>query len=238
MTTEYDNIDNIGTTHEFFRDNAEKRMKEYYHKQEVSTVKKLLKKLEIYKCESMIDLGCSVGTWYNDFRKMKFQKIIGIDISEERARTAKNKGYDEIHVCNAYDLPFDDNTQFCVISNDVLIHVLQDEDIIKILNEVYRVLKNNGIFIFNFANEKGLTKKDKKMEYCKFRTKEGFEEMIKMSNFKCEYIIPSYFAIPRIVAHPKIVVLATKIIYPFLDKILQILNRSEYAKVIYFSLKK
>jgi len=238
MPTEYDNIDLIGTTHEYFKDSVEQKMKNYYHKQEVSSVEILLSKLNFKNYDTMIDLGCSIGTWYNDFKKMKFQKILGVDISEKRAKIAKKRGYDQIHICNAYDLPFDDKSQSCVISNDVLIHVMQDDDILKILKEVYRILLNDGVFIFNFGNSKGLTTKNNKMDFCKFRRIETFQNMINQTNFKIELIIPSYFAIPRVGAHPKFVMFSTKIIFPSIDRIFKALNFSSFAKVIYFALRK
>ncbi len=238
MPSEYDNIDLIGTTHEYFKDIADQKMKKYYHKQEVRSVKELLEKLKLKNYDSMIDLGCSIGTWYNDFKKMKFQKIIGIDISEERGKIAKERGYNQIHICNAHDLPFDDKSQTCVISSDVLIHVMEDEDVVKILKEVYRVLQDKGIFIFNFANSEGLTKKDIKMKYCKFRNNETFQKMIEQTDFKIKHVIPSYYAIPQIGAHPKIVTLSAKIIFPIIDEVFKILNITKFAKVIYFALQK
>jgi len=92
MPTEYDNIDVIGTTHESSKNSTEEKMNSYYHKQEVSTVKELLQKLYSGNFESIIDLGCSVGTWYKDFKNFSFKDVIGIDISEQRAEIAKKKG--------------------------------------------------------------------------------------------------------------------------------------------------
>lgn len=70
MPTEYDNIDLIGTTHEYFKDIVDQKMKRYYHKQEVGSVEKLLSKLNFKNHDTLIDLGCSIGTWYDDFKKM------------------------------------------------------------------------------------------------------------------------------------------------------------------------
>lgn len=129
-------------------------------------------------------------------------------------------------------------SQSCIISNDVLIHVIQDEDIVKILKEVYRVLDNDGVFIFNFANSKGLTKKDNKMDYCKFRDTEFFKKIINQTNFKIEFITSSYFAIPRIGAYPRFATFSTKIIFPILDQIFKLFNNTTFAKVIYFAVRK
>src|SRR5690348_9948385 len=118
MPNEYDYIDIIGTTHETSKNSTEKRMNAYYHKQEVKTVQKLLQKMNLTNYESVIDLGCSIGTWYQSYKKFGFKKIVGIDISQERAMEAKKRGYDEIHVCNASKLPFENDSIEVVISND------------------------------------------------------------------------------------------------------------------------
>ena len=239
MPTEYDNIDTIGTTHEISFIKTDKVMNSYYHNREVSSVLELLTKSKLKDLHNVIDLGCSIGTWYHDFKIFGFQKIIGIDISKERALKAKERGYDEIHVCNAYDLPFEDESQNCVISSDVFIHVLQDDDKLKILKEVYRVLKKDGIFIFNFANAKGFGYDDTQtIDYCRYCTLENIQNLIDQTKFKTESILPSYYTIPRIAAHPYFVSISSKIIFPNIDKILIKFNNSSAAKVIYFALRK
>ncbi len=239
MPTEYDNIDVIGTTHEISSFDVDKIMNSYYHNREVSVVSELLSKLRLNNFNNLVDLGCSIGTWYNDFKIFGFEKITGIDISKERGLKAKKRGYDEIHICNAYELPFDDESQNCVISNDVFIHVLQDDDKLKILKEVYRVLKKNGIFIFNFANSKGFGyNTNQTVDYCRFCTLDSMKNLINQSEFKVESILPSYYTIPRIGAHPSFVTLSSKVIFPTIDKILKKSNNLTNAKVIYFGLRK
>jgi len=239
VPTEYDNIDVIGTTHEASSSKIEEIMNSYYHNQEVSTVLGLLTKLKLKNFHNMVDLGCSIGTWYPNFKSFGFKKIIGIDISKERGLKAKKRGYDEIHICNAYDLPFDDESQNCIISNDVFIHVLQDDDKLKILNEVYRVLKKDGIFIFNFANSKGFGYDvDQTINYCRFCTLNTIQNLIKKTKFNTEFTLPSYYTLPRIGAHPYFASLFSKTIFPNIDKILKKLKIFSSAKVIYFGLRK
>jgi len=235
MPTEYDNIDIIGTTHEISKDNTEKRLNAYYHKQEVKTLKNILKKMNVNDFESVIDLGCSIGTWYKDFKNYGFKKIIGIDISKERAEIAKKRGYNEVHVCNAYELPFNANSKSCVISNDVLIHVLQDDDKLRIFKEVKRILKKDGIFIFNIANANGFGyDEDTTVNYCRYNTKETITKLIQDAGFKNEFILPSYYTIPLIGAHPYLALLFTSILFPFVDAFFKKMNKINSAQVIYF----
>ena len=239
MPTEYDNIDVIGTTHEISKDNTEGKMNDYYHRQELSTVKELLKRIKFFQYDQLIDLGCSIGTWFNDYKNMGFKRIIGIDISEERLQIAKKRGYDEVHCCNAYELPFEGETQNCIISNDVFVHVLQDSDKLKIFKEIFRVLKQNGIFIFNFGNSSGNGfTKDTTKKYCRYNTNETISDLINSSNLKIEFLRPSYYTYPRIGAHPYFVTLSTSIFFPLIDKILKSRNNLSLSKVNYFAVRK
>jgi len=239
MGTEYDNIDIIGVTHEIHDNETDRIMNGYYHRQEVSTVKSLLLKIKNLSYDKVLDLGCSIGTWYDDYKKFGFQKIIGIDISKERAMKARERGYDEIHVCNAYELPFDDRSMNCIISNDVLVHVLQDSDKLKIFKEVKRVLADDGIFIFNIANAGGFGfSNDTTVEYCRMNKWQTVSELVKQSGLYLESIVPSYYTIPRIGANPKFVKASAKYIFPYVDAILKKMNNLESAKVVYFTVKK
>jgi len=239
MPTEYDNIDVIGRTHESSKNSTEEKMNSYYHKQEVNTVTELLQKLHFRNFESVVDLGCSVGTWYADFKNFGFKKIIGIDISEQRAEIAEKRGYSEIHVCNAYELPFDNGSQSCVISNDVLIHVLQDNDKLRIFKEVKRILKKEGTFIFNFSNALGSGfRTDTTIKYCRWNTPNTISNLVNDSGLNIEHVVPSYYTIPRIGAHPYIVSFSTKFTFLLTDLFLKITNNLSLSKVIYFGVRK
>jgi len=142
MPTEYDNVDVIGTTHESSRNNTEIKMNNYYHMQELATVNDLLKRIKFSQYDQLIDLGCSIGTWYNDYKNMGFKRIIGIDISKERLQIAKKR---KINV-----LKIDIRVGFQ--ANATL--MLHTE---KFLNEVYGFKKigNNKIVAGGYLGKKG-----------------------------------------------------------------------------------
>jgi len=239
MSTEYDYIDFIGTTHETYSNETERKLKNYYHKQEVGTVSNLLKKMKFNNYESVLDLGSSIGTWYSNYRKFGFKKIIGIDISKERAKIAKKRGYDEIHVCNAKNLPFENGSINCIISNDVLVHVLQDADKLAILKEVKRVLKENGIFIFCIPNALGFGYKiDTTLEYCRYSRLETITNMLNETGLTIEYIEPSYYRIPRIGVYPILVPITSSFVFLIIDYLLKKLNNLTASKVVYFGVRK
>ena len=76
MATEYDYIDIIGRTHETYRHKTDQIMNKYYHKQETSSVRKLLNELLPNSRNIVIDLGTSVGVWLNDYKRFGFKKVV------------------------------------------------------------------------------------------------------------------------------------------------------------------
>lgn len=238
METEYNNVNNIGRTYQFYNTPTEKLLHQYYHKQEVKIVSDLLKKMKP-NYETVIDLGSAHGFWYTNYKKMGFKKIVGIDISEERVIQAKQCGYDEVYTCNAYDLPFENKSQDCIVSNNVFVHVLQDFDKEKIFHEVKRVLRKNGIFIVGIANAMGYGfKTDTTVGVSGWSTKETIMRFIDKSDLKLEIISPSFYTIPRIGAHPYFAAISTKIIFPLIDALLKGMKNVSPAKVVYYGIRK
>jgi len=239
MATEYNYIDIIGGTPPKEMVGITKKMWTYTHIQDVKTLQKILKEMNFQDYEELIDLGCSIGRWYQDYKKLGFKKIIGIDISKERANEAKKRGYDEVHVCNGANLPFEDESKRIVISNGVIVHVLQDSDKLKIFNEVKRVLKKNGTFIFNFppASGWGFTT-DTTRKFSRMNTPKTIFNLVKESKLVIKKTKPSYYAYPRIGHRTKFIPISTKIIFPFFDYFFKKINYQSKLKVMYLGVRK
>ncbi len=239
MNSEYNNIDVIGSTFETASNPYTKKIRTFYHKQQVKTVNDLIKKMVLKDFGRIIDLGCSDGGWYDDYKNMSFKKIIGVDISEERLLKAKQRGYNETHVCNAYNLPFENQSEICVIANGVLVHVLQDIDKLKIFKEVKRILKKKGIFIFSISNASGVGfKTDTTKEYSRWNKPETISKLVLESGLAIEYILPSYYLVPKIGRRKNLVNFSTNLVYPLTELILKKFNNLTYSKVVYFGVRK
>ena len=234
--TEYDHIKEIGGSFLDWNSETEKILTEYYHKSEIKTVRGLFKG---HKLNVIVDLGCGKGAWAYFYKKIGFKKLIGIDISDERLKVAEINGFDETYCCNGYNLPFEDNSIECIISNNVLVHVLQDDDKIRIFNEINRVLKKDGLFIFNFPSAKayGLLE-DTTKEHCRIMNLSSIIKLIEKGNLKIEKISPCYFLIPRIGANPRFVNVSSKLIYPITDAFAKMFSNVNNSKVIYLKVKK
>lgn len=100
--------------------------------------------------DSIVDLGCSIGIsteyLYNTFPNSS--RIIGLDLSPYFLSIATfrnivlNKKVGYIHA-NAETLPFEDNS-IDLISCQFFFHEIPLEPSLRILQEIYRVLKPNG----------------------------------------------------------------------------------------------
>ena len=89
-----------------------------------------------------LDVCCGSGVVGASFRG-RVSKIIGLDITPEMVALAKER-LDEVIHGTVYDIPFPDN-HFEVVSNREVMHLMPDP--MKMMNEVFRVLKPGGQFI-------------------------------------------------------------------------------------------
>ncbi|MGO0906033.1 class I SAM-dependent methyltransferase [Clostridioides difficile] len=103
---------------------------------------------EIIKGKKVLDVAC--GSGYGTFYISKFsQNVIGIDIDEKAIvfskenYTSKNLEYKRM---SAYKMEFEDDFFDVVVSFETIEHISQEEQV-KFLKEIKRVLKKDGILI-------------------------------------------------------------------------------------------
>lgn len=102
--------------------------------------------LNNYKFEKILDVGCSNGRAVKDMQK-KGKTAYGIDISPIAIRYATEKY--AVRNCiegSACDIPFKDKFFDAVFTCDVLEH-LEENDAIKAISEIVRIVKNGHIFL-------------------------------------------------------------------------------------------
>ena len=96
----------------------------------------------------ILDIGCGWGEFAEAFGK----KIdMGIDIApRDLYVAAKDKMYKNLTLADARDLPFSDNSYSSIISISTFEHI---KDTKKLLEEMYRVLKPEGILAITMETE-------------------------------------------------------------------------------------
>lgn len=99
----------------------------------------------------ILDVGCGGGFLSNALAESGFE-VLGLDASAESLKVAKAHDHTksiEYILGDAYSLPFADKSLDVVTAMDFLEHV---EDPEKVVKEISRVLKPNGLFIFHTFN--------------------------------------------------------------------------------------
>jgi ubiquinone/menaquinone biosynthesis C-methylase UbiE len=166
----------------------------------------------------VLDAGCGHGNLIIDEYREKIDRAVGVDISREA--TSKNVCLDKVVIANLEKLPFKDRSFDVVLGLWVLEHL---SDPRAVFNQIYRVLKKDGAFIFVTPNKNsypilakrllaalpGLTQKIfKKLygreeedifgTYYRANTRKEIEKLIKASGFKKIKLFyngdPSYLA--------------------------------------------
>jgi ubiquinone/menaquinone biosynthesis C-methylase UbiE len=107
----------------------------------------------IKKNLSVLDLGCGAGRTTVRIHELS-DKVIGTDISEEMITLAKERHRDiDFRVMDASRLEFPDNTfDIVVFSYNGLCCLYPADKRLRTIQEIRRVLKKEGVFIFSSAN--------------------------------------------------------------------------------------
>ena len=97
----------------------------------------------------ILDVGCGYGRTLNELHKWSFKNLFGVDFSQGMINRGK-KVYPHLDMKKSKGkLPFDDEAFDAVLLLAVLTCVVEDEDQKKLIDEILRVLKANGIFYIN-----------------------------------------------------------------------------------------
>jgi len=108
---------------------------------------------DFYYSKSILDIGCGAGRTSFYFRNFT-SDYIGVDYSENMIKASK-KCYPELSFqhCDARDLScFADNHFDFIIFSYNGIDYITNEDRLKALKEIHRVLKPKGMFVFSTHN--------------------------------------------------------------------------------------
>ena len=136
----------------------------------------------VKKEDTILDVGCGYGRTLNELNQFGFNHLIGIDFSEgmiERGKELYPNIEFRLMKDSKIDLP--DNSVDSVILLAVLTCIIDDKEQENLIQEIHRVLKNDGvIYINDFLlnnDERNLNRykefKDKYNKYGIFELPEG-----------------------------------------------------------------
>ncbi|MBN3878886.1 MULTISPECIES: class I SAM-dependent methyltransferase [unclassified Nostoc] len=104
-----------------------------------------LQGLTIYSDTQVLDLCCGSGQT-TEFLVKTSQNVTGLDASPKSLQRARLNVPEASYIeAFAEEMPFADNL-FDVVHTSVALHEMQPQQLRKIINEVYRVLKPGGVF--------------------------------------------------------------------------------------------
>nr|WP_330400342.1 methyltransferase domain-containing protein [Tepidibacter mesophilus] len=122
----------------------------------VEYIEKIIKKEDV-QVKNILELACGTGNLTIPFAKKNYD-ILGIDISEEMLSVAREKCIDkgiEVVFLNQdmTELDFEIYNLDCVLcACDGFNYILENEDIQSIFDNVYGLLKQKGVFIFDISS--------------------------------------------------------------------------------------
>lgn len=101
----------------------------------------------------ILDIGCSYGSWAENYRALGFQKLCGIEPNPEVVPKAREV-FDEVHLGYARDLKGIYPANKTIGANGVLVHILEDDETVKFLSDCADCLTPDGFFLYAVINAK------------------------------------------------------------------------------------
>ncbi len=148
-------MSNVHKTESYFNEEYAESVDMYSSSFRVSEIERFRVTLDLIKrhCNpkgSGLDIGCGPGNFTIQIKNF-IQHLIGTDISsvviEKAVETYKNDGL-RFEVCGLPATNFD-NEEFDFVSAIEIIYYLNDDDRQKAIEDIARILKPNGIFVFS-----------------------------------------------------------------------------------------
>jgi 2-polyprenyl-3-methyl-5-hydroxy-6-metoxy-1,4-benzoquinol methylase len=143
--------------------------------------------------KKILDAGCGNG-YGTHYLSLHAESIVGVDIDQETIDKAKKNFFSknvEFKKTNVNNLPFENDSFDLVISFEVIEHL---SDYQTYFNEIKRVLKPGGVFIFSTPNKLFTDNND--LKFNPYHLKEYYhEEILRITekNFKdCEIFGQKY----------------------------------------------
>lgn len=111
------------------------------------------------KIDNMIDISCGTGKHLENIN-LKKVRLFGSDVSQEMLYEAKkNLSAKPVSFISqdVFNVAIKENCfEAAIMLYDSVNYLFTEQEVIKVFNEIDRILKPNGIFIFDIVTEEGL----------------------------------------------------------------------------------
>lgn len=151
-------------------------------------------KFNLPKNVRILDIGCNYGSLIYNLHKLGYKNVQGIDINKEAIKEGKanyKSIKNKLKFYNGETIPFKEESFDVVLMFDVIEHIPNVGRFLK--EEVYRVLKKKGLFIFQTPNKPmnilwvymdNMSFKVKWWkEHCSLQTYSSLKKLLECSNF-------------------------------------------------------
>lgn len=163
-------------------DESTREMYSEWKKELESAIKKC--KLKVV---TLVDLGCGTGVTTIPWTK-KIDRVIGVEISKSMLNEAKKKS-SKVRWINQdiVNLKLKEKVDAVTCHFDVLNHILKKRDLQKVFENVYKILNEKGLFIFDVMSVESFKwlkkRKIKSKNVEKAYSKEDLKNMLIKSGF-------------------------------------------------------
>lgn len=134
--------------------------------------------------DSGLDIGCGTGLASAQLAKY-VKNLYLLDISDKMLIIAKSKyPYAKIFCASGTEMPIEDSSIDIAISRGIIISLLAyKEEIDKFIDEVYRILRSDGIVVYDFLSNTKTAKFKLKESYKRSFTKYEMRSLLENRKF-------------------------------------------------------
>lgn len=120
----------------------------------------------------ILDIGCRSGMMSGLFQFEGFKNLYGVDVSHKALKTVNSEV--KVFLCDAHSLCFSDESFNVVTAAHVVEHCERPQ---KVVDEVYRVLKDNGLIFIEVPLEH--SDRPGAGHFCHFEEQKDVENLMK-----------------------------------------------------------
>jgi D-alanine-D-alanine ligase len=122
-------------------------------KQEINSMISIMESLGINKNSKILDVCCGQGRHLIELYKNGYKNLIGVDYSNYLLNVAKQRNNDIKFIqADARNIPLNETFDFIQMMGNSYGYFTNIHDNVKVLNEIYRLMHNNSIFILDITN--------------------------------------------------------------------------------------